>query len=102
MYRDLDFNGPLNDERAIRLIHSLGPLENHHIADVGCGWAELLLRTLATEPTTTGSGIDLSEDYIRLGRANAETRGLADRHRYARVHGQQETVGSAYLTLLRV
>ena len=79
MYRDLDFNGPLNTDRAARLIHSLGPLEGRHVVDLGCGWAELLLRTLATEPTATGFGIDLSEDYIRVGRANAEERGLTDR-----------------------
>ncbi|WP_049569496.1 cyclopropane-fatty-acyl-phospholipid synthase family protein [Nocardiopsis sp. SBT366] len=79
LYRDVDFNGPLNDERAVRLIRSLGPLTDRHVVDVGCGWAELLLRTLATEPTATGFGIDLSEDYVRLGRANAKERGLADR-----------------------
>ena len=79
MYRDLDFNGPLSDERAARLIHSLGSLEGHHVVDLGCGWAELLLRTLSTEPTATGFGIDLGEENIRHGRAGAEARGLADR-----------------------
>ncbi|MEU3019757.1 MULTISPECIES: class I SAM-dependent methyltransferase [unclassified Nocardiopsis] len=79
LYRDVDFNGPLNDERAVRLIRSLGPLEGRHLVDIGCGWAELLLRALATAPTATGFGIDLSEDYVRFGRANAEERGLADR-----------------------
>lgn len=78
MHRDLDFNGPLSDERAARLIHSLGPLKGHHVVDLGCGWAELLLRTLATEPEATGFGIDLGEENIRHGRAGAEARGLAD------------------------
>jgi len=31
-----------------------------------------------------------------------EVRDRADRHRHARVHGQRETLGFAYLTLLRV
>ncbi|GAB3719832.1 SAM-dependent methyltransferase [Nocardiopsis nanhaiensis] len=79
LYRDLDFNGPLSDERAARLIRSLGPLEGRHVVDVGCGWAEFLLRTLATEPRATGFGIDLGEGNIRHGLANAEKRGLADR-----------------------
>jgi SAM-dependent methyltransferase len=79
MYLDLDFNGPLSDERAVRLIRSLGPLDHRRIVDIGCGWAELLLRTLAAEPTATGFGIDLGEANIRHGLANAEKRGLADR-----------------------
>ncbi|WP_026116886.1 SAM-dependent methyltransferase [Nocardiopsis valliformis] len=79
MYRDLDFNGPLSDERAVRLIRSLGPLEGRHVVDVGCGWAELLLRTLATEPGATGFGIDRGEANIRHGQDNAKERGLADR-----------------------
>ncbi|WP_374224008.1 hypothetical protein [Nocardiopsis sp. MG754419] len=35
LYRDLDFNGPLSDERAVRLIRSLGPLAGRHVVDVG-------------------------------------------------------------------
>jgi Methyltransferase domain len=79
LYEDLVFHGPLSDSRADGLIRSLGPLAGQHVVDLGCGWAELLLRTLATEPTATGQGIDLDEEAIQHGRANARARGLADR-----------------------
>ncbi|WP_306367488.1 cyclopropane-fatty-acyl-phospholipid synthase family protein [Nocardiopsis sp. CC223A] len=79
LYRDCDFNGPLSDDHSARLIGTLGPLDGRHVVDVGCGWAELLLRTLASAPTATGFGIDIGEGAIAHGRANAAERGLADR-----------------------
>ncbi|GAA1785414.1 class I SAM-dependent methyltransferase [Streptomonospora arabica] len=78
-YRRLDFNGPLSGERAGRLIRSLGPLAGCRVVDLGCGWAELLLRTLEAEPAATGAGVDLDTDLVARGRANAAARGLADR-----------------------
>ncbi|ADH67510.1 SAM-dependent methyltransferase [Nocardiopsis dassonvillei] len=79
LYRDVDFNGPLSDARAAGLIRDLGRLEGRRIVDIGCGWAELLLRALESEPTATGFGIDLDEQAVEHGRANAVARGLADR-----------------------
>ncbi len=79
LYRDCDFNGPLSDTRAARLIDGLGPLDGAHVVDVGCGWAELLLRTLERAPTATGFGIDLGGEALAHGRAGAAARGLADR-----------------------
>ena len=79
LYRDCDFNGPLSDAHAARLIDTLGPLDAQHIADIGCGWAELLLRTLARAPTATGFGIDIDEGDIAHGRANAAARELDGR-----------------------
>jgi SAM-dependent methyltransferase len=61
------------------LIRSLGPLSGQHVVDLGCGWGELLLRTLTTEPTATGHGVDMDEVAIGQGRANALARGLTDR-----------------------
>lgn len=73
----LDFNAPLSDARAYGLVNSLQPLAGSTIVDFGCGWAELLLRTLEAEPTARGLGVD-SDDYaIDRGRANATARGLA-------------------------
>jgi hypothetical protein len=79
LHDDLDFNGPLTDARARRLIHSLGPLDDAHVVDLGCGWGELLLRVLETTPTATGVGVDRSPDDIAHARHLAEARGLADR-----------------------
>jgi len=79
LYRDTDFNGPLSDAHAARLLRTLGPLEGRRIVDVGCGWAEFLLRALESAPTATGFGVDLKEDFVRHGRALAAARGLDDR-----------------------
>ncbi|WP_308425100.1 DUF1203 domain-containing protein [Wenjunlia tyrosinilytica] len=80
-HRDLDFNSPLSDVRAVGLIHSLRPLAGARILDLGCGWAELLLRLLEAEPTATGVGVDTHEAALERGRANAAARGLSDRVR---------------------
>lgn len=79
LHEDLTFRGPLSHARADRLIRSLAPLDGAHVADLGCGWAELLLRVLAAAPTATGFGIDQDAEAVAHGRANARARGLADR-----------------------
>ncbi|WNV84165.1 class I SAM-dependent methyltransferase [Umezawaea sp. Da 62-37] len=72
----LDFNAPMTDARAYDLVNGLRPLEGRTVVDFGCGWAELLLRVLETEPTARGFGVDSDELGITRGRANAEKRGL--------------------------
>jgi trans-aconitate methyltransferase len=79
LHEDVTFHGPLSEERAARLIRSLAPLDNAHVLDLGCGWAEFLLRALEAWPTATGTGVDLSATDIAHGQANAEARGLASR-----------------------
>ncbi|MDX8033773.1 class I SAM-dependent methyltransferase [Lentzea sp. BCCO 10_0856] len=79
LHEDLTFHGPLSPERAARLIQSLHPLAGAHVLDVGCGWAELLLRVLEAEPTATGTGVDLDATAIAHGQANATARGLTSR-----------------------
>ncbi|WP_285747058.1 class I SAM-dependent methyltransferase [Lentzea sp. NBRC 105346] len=79
LHEDLTFHGPLSEERAARLIRSLGSLKDAHVVDVGCGWAELLLRILEADPSATGHGVDRDAEAIAHGRENARARGLADR-----------------------
>lgn len=79
LHDDLTFHGPLSDERAERLIRSLGRLDGCRVVDLGCGWAELLLRIVTSDPTATGYGVDEDSAAIEHGRANALARGLADR-----------------------
>ncbi|WP_394616283.1 SAM-dependent methyltransferase [Lentzea sp. JNUCC 0626] len=79
LHEDLTFHGPLSEERAARLIRSLAPLDHAHVVDVGCGWAEFLLRILEAVPTATGTGVDRDAKGIAHARANAGARGLADR-----------------------
>src|SRR5882757_495805 len=70
LHEDLIFHGPLSDGRAAQLIRSLGALDGQHVVDLGCGWAELLLRTVAAEPGATGHGVDRDAIAIEHGRAN--------------------------------
>ncbi|MFD4671546.1 SAM-dependent methyltransferase [Lentzea sp. NPDC058450] len=79
LYEDVTFHGPLSEERAARLIDSLGPLEDAHVLDIACGWAEFLLRTLESAPTATGTGVDRNARDIAHGQANADARGLTAR-----------------------
>lgn len=80
MWVDLDFNSPMSDERAAQLVASL-PLAGARVVDVGCGWAELLLRMLAADQTATGEGVDSDPAAIARARDLAGDRGLSDRVR---------------------
>ncbi|MFI9383771.1 SAM-dependent methyltransferase [Kutzneria sp. NPDC052558] len=77
LHEDLVFHGPMSSYRADLLVRSLAPLDGAHVVDLGCGWAELLLRTVAAG--ATGHGIDLDADAIAHGRKLASERGLSDR-----------------------
>lgn len=75
----LSFNAPLSDERAASLVASLPISPGHHVLDLGCGWGELLLRILATNPATTGTGVDTDKDALDRGVNAASQRGLHER-----------------------
>ncbi len=78
-HRELDFNAPLSDARVAEMIASLGDLRGARVLDLGCGWAELLLRILAAEPTATGHGVERDAGQAARARANAAARGLTGR-----------------------
>jgi SAM-dependent methyltransferase len=78
----LVFNAPLSDTRAGELVSSLRPLANARAIDLGCGWAELLLRILDNEPTATGVGVDINAGEIERAKRAAAARGLSDRTRF--------------------
>ncbi|MEQ7009466.1 class I SAM-dependent methyltransferase [Actinopolymorpha sp. B17G11] len=78
-YEFLDFNAPLSGVRADTIARSLAAGRPTRIVDVGCGWGELLLRTLAVAPEASGLGVDTDAQAIDRGRARASNRGLADR-----------------------
>lgn len=69
----------MSAQRADALISGLRPLAGARVIDLGCGWAELLLRLLAAEPTATGVGLDTDAEAIERGAANAQQRGLTER-----------------------
>jgi len=72
----LTFNCPLSSPRGYALIEELRLGHGARVADLGCGWAELLLRGLERIPGITGEGVDLDEAGLARGRRNALERGL--------------------------
>ncbi len=71
---------PLSQEHAALLLERLGVSSVDRIADLGCGWGELLLRAVETGGgETTGIGVDTDVRALERGRALAAARGLARR-----------------------
>ncbi len=78
-FEDLTFMTPLSEGRAQRLIRfAAGDLDGTML-DLGCGWAELLLRVLETAPHARGVGVDSDKASIRQGTLLAQHRNLTDR-----------------------
>ena len=78
-YAYLDFNSPLSGHRADALAAAIARRRPTTVLDVGCGWAELLLRIVAAAPDARGLGVDSDERLIARGRTNAAQRGLVER-----------------------
>jgi SAM-dependent methyltransferase len=78
-YRYLDFNAPLSGGRADSIAARIAMRRPATVLDVGCGWAELLLRVVAAAPAARALGVDSDEALLERGRANAEARGLSER-----------------------
>ena len=78
-YLDLTFMAPLSEERAAKLIDFVSANLNGTVIDVGCGWAEFLIRILQAAPNATGIGIDLKDSSIAHAQALARQRGVDDR-----------------------
>ncbi len=79
LHQDLTFLSPLSEDRADRLVAFLTGHRPATVLDVGCGWAELLLRVLAAAPDATGLGIDLDEEALAHAASTAASRDLGDR-----------------------
>lgn len=77
----LKINSPIDDDRLDLIIGDLAADQPASIADIGCGWAEILLRLLAAVPTATGIGIDQEAVDIERAQELAARRGLEDRVR---------------------
>ncbi|MCO1660208.1 SAM-dependent methyltransferase, partial [Pseudonocardia humida] len=64
----------LSEERAARLVRFLARGLRGTVLDVGCGWAELLLRAGEAAPGARGVGVDSDAATIGHGRRLAPTR----------------------------
>jgi cyclopropane fatty-acyl-phospholipid synthase-like methyltransferase len=95
----LTFHGPLSEARAARLVGRLTRANPATVLDIGCGWAELMLRILAAAPGATGLGLDTDEGDLARGRDNAKARGLDDRVTFVRESGVGTARGPADLVL---
>jgi SAM-dependent methyltransferase len=73
------WNTPLGPDRADTLIDLLVGDGCRSVADLGCGWAELLIRLLARCPGSHGTGVDTAGWALARGRRAAAERGVADR-----------------------
>jgi SAM-dependent methyltransferase len=79
-YEDLVFMTPLSEHRANALIrHLTRDLRSGTVLDLGCGWGELLLRTVSATADARGVGVDMDAKAIAHGRLLAGQRGVADR-----------------------
>lgn len=78
-YEHLTFMSPLSHARAERLVAFLAEADPATVADLGCGWGELLLRVVAGAPHARGTGFDRDAEAIAHGRALSVDRGLGER-----------------------
>jgi SAM-dependent methyltransferase len=81
-YAHLSFNAPLSYARAKAMSVRVVAASPDTIADVGCGWAELLLRITAAAPGARATGIDTDAGLLDRARAAAVERGLDGRVRF--------------------
>lgn len=82
-YDWLDFNAPMSSELADAIAARLAAPAPETVIDVGCGWAELLLRVVAAAPAAHGRGIDADGALLDRARQNATRRGLDTRVSFA-------------------
>jgi tRNA1(Val) A37 N6-methylase TrmN6 len=79
LHKRLVFNTPLSNERSAELVTFLTRYARGSIVDVGCGWAELLMRVLEANEAVHCVGIDLCAADFEHAKSVAEERGIAGR-----------------------
>lgn len=87
LYDDLDFLTPLSQLRARVLADFIAAVPQGTVVDVGCGWAELLLRVLAANKKLRGIGLDIDQELLDHAARLASERGVADRLELVRADG---------------
>jgi cyclopropane fatty-acyl-phospholipid synthase-like methyltransferase len=73
LFARMRWNAPLSVEHAELLLDRLDVRPGAHVADLGCGWGELLLQAVARADQATGAGVDTDAGALRrAGRLAAE------------------------------
>ncbi|MFD3521003.1 SAM-dependent methyltransferase [Streptomyces sp. NPDC058653] len=75
----LTWNAPLSEDHARSLVDACRVPDGGRVADLGCGWGELLLRIVEGAPGSTGDGVDSDPVAVGRGRRLARERGLEGR-----------------------
>lgn len=77
-YARMRWNTPLSADHAALLLDRLDLSPGVRVADLGCGWGELLLSAVAQAGEgATGTGVDSDGPLLDRGRQEAARRGLA-------------------------
>lgn len=77
LYARMRWNTPLSAEHADLLLDRLDLRPGQRIADLGCGWGELLLTAVARAGEgASGTGVDSDGALLERGRREAARRGL--------------------------
>jgi SAM-dependent methyltransferase len=79
LHQDLTFLSPLSESRAAKLVDFIATHLVGTVIDVGCGWGELLIRTLEAAADARGIGMDIEADFIAHAESLARARGVAPR-----------------------
>jgi len=76
VYARMRWNAPLSLEHAELLMDRLDVRAGAHVADLGCGWGELLLRVVARAGQATGTGVDTDAGALSRAKRLASERHL--------------------------
>ena len=76
LHEDLTFLSPLSQGRAERLFDFLTAHEPATALDLGCGWAELLLRVLEAVPSASGLGSTSTRNQLAPRTAHRREAGV--------------------------
>lgn len=99
LYARMRWNMPLSPEHAGLLLDRLDLRGGQRIADLGCGWGELLLTAVGRAGAgTAGTGIDTDEKLLERGRREAAARGLPVEFLNADVASWRGTAGRVLCT----
>jgi cyclopropane fatty-acyl-phospholipid synthase-like methyltransferase len=99
LYARMRWNMPLSAEHAGLLLDRLDLRPGERIADLGCGWGELLLTAIdGADGGATGVGVDEDAALLARGRAGAARRGLDVTFTEADAAGWHGTAGRVLCT----